>query len=129
MPVESIAIPRNGNLKFTGYQRERGSRAQLDLDGLVRPWHHRQARAGPAVQTAYHDRCTPTPSRRCAKEGGPSAGVAMVYAIVSLLMDMYVPPTTAMTGEITLRDQRKGVGRTPTGANRVILPLGKSEGH
>jgi hypothetical protein len=40
---------------FLGYQRERGSRAQLDLDGLVRPWHHHQARAGPAVQTAYHD--------------------------------------------------------------------------
>jgi hypothetical protein len=75
------------------------------------------------VQTAYHDRCTPTPSRRCAKEGGPSAGVAMVRspfffewfdakmkvaglvqvcAIVSLLMDMYVPPTTAMTGEVRI---------------------------
>ncbi|CAG8549383.1 4265_t:CDS:2, partial [Funneliformis mosseae] len=36
---------------------------------------------------------------------GPSAGVALTTALVSLFTDRRVPPTTAMTGEITLRGQ------------------------
>jgi ATP-dependent Lon protease len=44
------------------------------------------------------------------KKDGPSAGIAMVMAFVSLLSDRAVPPTTAMTGEITLRGLVTPVG-------------------
>ncbi len=44
------------------------------------------------------------------KKDGPSAGVAMVTAFVSLLTGRAVPPTTAMTGEITLRGAVTPVG-------------------
>lgn len=37
------------------------------------------------------------------KKDGPSAGVSMILAFVSLLTDRIVPPTMAFTGEITLR--------------------------
>ena len=37
------------------------------------------------------------------KKDGPSAGVAITLAFVSLLTDRPVAPTLAFTGEITLR--------------------------
>jgi ATP-dependent Lon protease len=44
------------------------------------------------------------------KKDGPSAGIAFVMAFVSLLSGRSVPPTTAMTGEITLRGLVTPVG-------------------
>ncbi len=61
---------------------------------------------------------------------GPSAGVAMLAAIVSLLTGRTIPPSTALTGEITLRGQVLPVGGLKekllaarrAGINRVLLP-------
>jgi ATP-dependent Lon protease len=61
---------------------------------------------------------------------GPSAGVALTTALVSLFTHRHVPPTTAMTGEITLRGQVLPVGSIKekviaahrTGIKKVILP-------
>jgi len=44
------------------------------------------------------------------KKDGPSAGVAMVCALVSLLTGACVPTHIAMTGEITLRGRVTPVG-------------------
>src|SRR5690606_40234841 len=46
---------------------------------------------------------------------GPSAGVAMVMALVSALTGKTMPSDMAMTGEISLRGQ--------------VLPVGRSEEH
>lgn len=64
------------------------------------------------------------------RKDGPSAGVAMVCALVSLLTGLCVPTSIAMTGEITLRGRVAPVGGVKEkvlGAHRaqvtkVILP-------
>jgi ATP-dependent Lon protease len=61
---------------------------------------------------------------------GPSAGVALTTALVSLFTNRRVPPTTAMTGEMTLRGQVLPVGGIKekiiaahrAGIKKVILP-------
>ncbi|KAI8068332.1 Lon protease C-terminal proteolytic domain-containing protein [Gongronella butleri] len=61
---------------------------------------------------------------------GPSAGVTMVCALVSLFADLPVATTTAMTGEISLRGQvlpvggikEKVISAHSAGIRRVLLP-------
>ena len=61
---------------------------------------------------------------------GPSAGVAMTTALVSLLSGIPVRGDTAMTGEVTLRGQvlpvggikEKALGARRAGVTRFILP-------
>ncbi|KAI8970356.1 ATP-dependent protease La [Mycotypha africana] len=62
---------------------------------------------------------------------GPSAGVTLVSSLVSLFSGYYVPPTTAMTGEISLRGQvlpvggikEKVVSAHRAGIRKIILPF------
>ncbi|CAO3632062.1 unnamed protein product [Cunninghamella blakesleeana] len=61
---------------------------------------------------------------------GPSAGVALVTSLVSLFSGYYVPPTTAMTGEMSLRGQvlpvggikEKVISAHRAGIRKIILP-------
>ncbi|RCI06310.1 hypothetical protein CU098_005300 [Rhizopus stolonifer] len=62
---------------------------------------------------------------------GPSAGVTLVCALVSLYSDKCIPTTTAMTGEISLRGQilpvggikEKVISAHRAGIRKVVLPF------
>ncbi|KFY36103.1 hypothetical protein V494_05308 [Pseudogymnoascus sp. VKM F-4513 (FW-928)] len=63
---------------------------------------------------------------------GPSAGMAHAVALVSLFSDRAVPPSVAMTGELSLRGRvhpvggikEKLIGALRAGVKKVILPEG-----
>ncbi|KAF2203184.1 ATP-dependent protease-like protein La [Delitschia confertaspora ATCC 74209] len=63
---------------------------------------------------------------------GPSAGLAHTVALVSLFSGQPVPPTLAMTGEVSLRGRvlpvggikEKLIGALRAGVERVLLPEG-----
>jgi len=134
LPVETIAIPGTGKLKLTG-----------SLGDVIK---ESGELALSCVKTYAYDLCI-TNSRSedplklpepidihlhlpagAQKKDGPSAGVAMVCAFVSLLTGARVPTHIAMTGEITLRGRVTPVGgikEKVLGAHRaqvtkVILP-------
>ncbi|KAJ7493431.1 ATP-dependent protease La [Mycena galericulata] len=134
LPVETIAVPGAGRLKLTGSLGE----VIKESGEIALSW----------VKTHAYDLCI-TNSRAhdplkvpelidihlhlpagAQKKDGPSAGIAMVCAFVSLLTGARVPTHIAMTGEITLRGRVTPVGgikEKVLGAHRaqitkVILP-------
>ncbi|KAH9990850.1 Lon protease C-terminal proteolytic domain-containing protein [Russula vinacea] len=128
MAVESIATPGTGNLKLTGSLGDViKESAELALSWVKTHAYdlgitNKRAQDPLRMPDAMIDVHLHLPAG-AQKKDGPSAGVAMVCAIVSLLTGKCVPPTTAMTGEITLRGRVSTVlGAHRAGANRVILP-------
>ena len=66
---------------------------------------------------------------------GPSAGIAMATAIVSLLREVPVRADVAMTGEVTLRGKVLPIGGLPekavaavrAGSTQLIIPRGNEK--
>ena len=64
------------------------------------------------------------------KKDGPSAGIALTTALISMFTEKLVPSTIALTGEITLRGQvlpigglkEKSIGAVRNGVTDVIIP-------
>ena len=125
--VEATRMPGNANLNLTGqigsvmresaqaaYSIIRSRSVELDIDPQS------------IVQSDFHIH---VPAGAVPKDG-PSAGTAMLTALVSLLTDRTVDPKTGMTGEITLRGSVLPIGGVKekvlaahrAGLTRVILP-------
>ncbi|KAH9008756.1 Lon protease C-terminal proteolytic domain-containing protein [Lactarius hengduanensis] len=135
MPVESIATPGSGHLKLTGSLGDViKESAELALSWVKTHSYDlgitsKRAQDPLRIPDAMIDIHLHLPAG-AQKKDGPSAGVAMVCAMVSLLTGKCVPPTTAMTGEITLRGRvspvggvkEKVLGAHRAGANKVIVP-------
>ncbi len=125
--VEATRFPGSGRLTMTGQigdvMRESGqaafslvrsqaARLKIDLSELAKTDIHIHVPAG------------------AVPKDGPSAGVAMVTALVSLLIDKPVRHDVAMTGEITLRGlvlpigglKQKVLAARVAGIGTVILP-------
>ncbi|KAF7975251.1 hypothetical protein HWV62_10116 [Athelia sp. TMB] len=134
LPVESTLLPGTGQLRLTGSLGDViKESAELALTWVkthaydLRLTHARGEdvlRAPAPVDIHIHLPAGAT------KKDGPSAGVALVCALVSLLSGACVPPHVAMTGEITLRGRvapvggvkEKVLGAHRAGVRTVILP-------
>ncbi|KAF8440056.1 Lon protease C-terminal proteolytic domain-containing protein [Boletus edulis BED1] len=134
LPVESTALPGSGRLKLTGSLgdviKESG---EIALSWVKAHAFELGITAGRGIDPLK----VPDPidihlhlPAGAQKKDGPSAGIAMTCAFVSLLSGATVPKDIAMTGEITLRGRVTPVGgirMKVLGAHRaqirkVILP-------
>lgn len=149
--LESALVPGKGGLRLTGSLgdviKESAElafayvRAHMHILGISQEllaandihvsivWPSHQ----PVAVYYYHFRLTATQLHFPAgavKKDGPSAGVAILLAFISLLTDRPVDPTIAFTGEITLRGavtavggiREKCLGAHRAGIQRVIMP-------
>jgi ATP-dependent Lon protease len=127
--IEATAYPGEGRLQITGQlgdvMKESAAAALSWVKGNV--W-----RFGPDVPRdwfATHDIHVHVPAGAVPKDG-PSAGVTMVTALVSLVTERRVRSDTAMTGEVTLTGQvlpigglkEKALAAQRAGIARVIAP-------
>ena len=125
--VEAARMPGNGNLNLTG---QLGDVMRESIQAAFSIVRSRAATLGiDPAEVLHNDYHIHVPAGAIPKDG-PSAGVTMLTALVSLLTERAVDPATGMTGEITLRGRVLSVGGVRekvlaahrAGLTRVILP-------
>jgi len=130
--IEATAMPGTGKLTITGQlgdvMRESAQAALSLLRGEAAEFLP-ELEIDPAKWFGEHDIHLHVPAGAVPKDG-PSAGVAMLTALTSLLSGRPVRNDVAMTGEITLSGQvlpvgglkEKSLAAQRAGINRVIVP-------
>jgi ATP-dependent Lon protease len=125
--IEASRMPGSGKLILTGQLGEvMKESAQAALSLLKTRAHSIGIDADSFAQSDLH---VHVPAGATPKDG-PSAGVAMFVALSSLMTGRAVPPTTAMTGEISLRGlvlpvggiREKVIAAARAGIDTVLLP-------
>jgi ATP-dependent Lon protease len=125
--IESTRMPGKGELKLTGSLGD----VMRESAEAARSWlrsHAGEFQLDPEL-FSKSDLHVHVPSGAVPKDG-PSAGVAMVTSLTSLLTGRPTDPRVAMTGEITLRGKVLPVGGIKekvlaakrAGIQRVVLP-------
>jgi len=105
--VEASRMPGSGRLKLTG---QIGDVMRESAEAAFSIVKSRSQQLGIRPRTwSTDDFHIHVPAGATPKDG-PSAGVAMLSALISLLTDTPVDPATGMTGEITLRGAILPVG-------------------
>jgi len=125
--IEAVSMPGTGRFRQTGQlgdvMRESAEAALTLLRARAGRWHLDVSKLS---QTDIH---VHVPAGGIPKDG-PSAGVAMLVALTSLLAGRAADPRVAMTGEITLRGDVLPVGGIKekvlaahrAGVRTVVLP-------
>lgn len=105
--IEAVAVPGKGSLVKTG---SLGEVMQESIQAAVTVIRSRAQGLGiPANYLHKHDLHIHAPEGATPKDG-PSAGIAMCTAMASVLANIPVKPSVAMTGEVTLRGQVLRIG-------------------
>jgi ATP-dependent Lon protease len=107
LTIEAVAVPGKGTTTFTG---KLGDVMQESIKAAMTVVRRRQARLG--IKPGFHEKQDihiHVPEGATPKDG-PSAGIAMTTALVSVLTDIPVRADVAMTGEITLRGEVLPIG-------------------
>jgi ATP-dependent Lon protease len=125
--IEASRMPGNGRLILTG---QLGDVMKESAQAAMSLLKTRAAKMGidPALFTDK-DVHVHVPAGATPKDG-PSAGVAMFLSLASLMTERAIPPTTAMTGEISLRGlvlpvggiREKVIAAARAGIDTVMLP-------
>jgi ATP-dependent Lon protease len=125
--IEASAYPGEGRLRVTG---QLGEVMQESAQAALSWVRSHPDRLGIDPQWfAEHDIHVHVPAGAVPKDG-PSAGITMATAIVSLVSGRPVSEDVAMTGEVTLSGQVLGIGGVRdkvlaaqrAGVHRVVLP-------
>jgi ATP-dependent Lon protease len=124
--VEATRMPGRGNLTLTG---QLGGVMRESAQAALSYVRTHAEELGSTVRFEESDFHIHVPAGAMPKDG-PSAGVAMVTALASLVSERLVRSDTAMTGEISLRGTvlpiggltQKVVGAARAGIKRIILP-------
>ncbi len=125
--IEATRIPGGGRLILTG---QLGDVMKESAQAALSIVKNRAAALGiDASRFEHSDIHVHVPAGAIPKDG-PSAGVAMFMALVSLMTDRTIRSDTAMTGEISLRGlvlpvggiKEKVVAAHSAGIRRVMLP-------
>ncbi len=107
LTIESVAVPGKGQIVKTG---SLGDVMQESIQAALTVVRSRAAALG--IETDFHqknDLHIHVPEGATPKDG-PSAGIGMCTALVSVLTGIPVRADVAMTGEITLRGQVLAIG-------------------
>ncbi len=125
--IEATQMPGKGNLQLTGQIGDVMKESVHAAFSLIK---HEAAHLGIDPEMfAKTDVHVHVPAGAVPKDG-PSAGIAMFTALVSLFTNRSVRPDLAMTGEITLRGlvlpiggvKEKVIGAQRAGIKTVLLP-------
>ncbi len=127
--VEASAVPGSGNLTITGQLGDVMKESAQAALTWVRRHSTELAPDLPDDWFAKHDIHVHIPAGAVPKDG-PSAGVAMITALASLISNRPVRNDVAMTGEITLTGQvlpigglkEKSLAAQRAGIKQVIVP-------
>jgi len=125
--IESAVMPGKGQLQLTGQIGDVMKESAQAAFSLVKA--NAQRLGIDETQFAKHDYHIHVPAGAVPKDG-PSAGVAMLTSLVSLLLQKTTRPDVAMTWEITLRGlvlpigglKEKVLAAKQAGIKTVILP-------
>jgi ATP-dependent Lon protease len=107
LTIEAVAVDGKGKTTFTG---KLGDVMQESIKAAMTVVRRRARRLG--VRPDFHEKRDihiHVPEGATPKDG-PSAGIAMTTALVSVLTDIPVRSDVAMTGEITLRGEVLAIG-------------------
>lgn len=125
--IEAVAMPGKGNIKVTGHLGE----VMSESAGLALSYVRDNAASFGIEADAFtkHDFHLHFPAG-AVKKDGPSAGVTVTCAIISLLTQTPIKQRVAMTGEMTLRGEvlpvggirEKVVAARRAGVTTVIVP-------
>lgn len=122
--IETTAMPGSGRIIITGQLGDVMKESATIAVSLVKSVFHDQN-----LDFSDKDLHIHVPEGAVPKDG-PSAGVTLFTALVSLVKDMPVDPRLAMTGEISLRGQVLPIGGLPeklmaaqrAGVKHVLIP-------
>ncbi len=124
--IEGAFMPGTGKLTLTGQLGDVMKESATIAQTLIRS---RMALSLESAQFDKKDLHIHVPSGAIPKDG-PSAGIALLTTIASLVTDKKVDPKLAMTGEISLRGivlpvggiKEKVIGAHKAGIKKIILP-------
>jgi ATP-dependent Lon protease len=127
--VEATAMPGKGRLTITGQLGDVMKESAQAALSYVRAHAREHDPALPEDWFAHHDVHVHVPAGAIPKDG-PSAGITMATALLSLVTDRAVRGDVAMTGELTLTGQvlpigglkEKALAAQRAGITRVIAP-------